>query len=221
MVGMEVMSYRRARFLMIASVALLAVALALIALRWVRGDEDGTADRPEVPATNRAMAAMILDRIPREYTSKGDNWALRDYPKGSIGAIVNFDSDVLALSAVATPDLEQFERYACGTKAAKESYDGCRQERVDDGSMLRTSWDLVTPEEDPGLVTFSVRRDDQVVRLTVSGPDITGDPAKTGELPLDVDTFVDLVTDPAFGLRTSQRYVDQGEAFDSWGGGGL
>lgn len=220
MFGMDVMSYPRARVLMIAVVALVAVALVLIALRWAGGeDEDRPADRPEVAATNRAMAAMILDRIPREHTSKGDNWGLDDFPKDSVGAIVNFDSDVLTLHGVATRDRSVFRQSRCD--APDDVRDGCRQRRLEDGSVLRVTWQKAMPEEDPGVVSLLHRRDDQITVLGVSGPEITGDPASMEDLPVAFDDLVDLVTDPAFGMRTSQRYVDEGEAFESWGGGGL
>lgn len=202
--------YRDTRWLLLGGALVLVVVTVIVTLYLM--DDDGDV---EVDATDRSMAALLIDRIPRDATSQGNNWALDHYPKGSIGAIVNFDSDVLALHAVATPDRTVFDRYRCDRPRA-DYYDGCREDRLDDGSTLRISWEKVEPEEDPGLVTITVLRRDQVVSLTVNGPHITGDPATTDDLPHDLDTFVGIATDPDFGMRTTQDYVDAGEEIDDW-----
>lgn len=190
------------------------VGIAMV-IAYAVGPEDETdepEDVPQVAATNRAMAAMLIDRIDRDPTSQGTNYALEDYPAGSIGAIVNFDG--ITLSGLATRDVGAFDRNRCDRPDSV--MDGCREESLADGSTLRVRWQEIEPEEDPGIVYLEVRRDDRVVVLSMTGPEVTGDPESIENLPVDLDALIDVTADPAFGMRTSQRYVDQGERIDDW-----
>lgn len=68
-----------------------------------------------------------------------------------------------------------------------DSVDGCEKSTLADGSTLYLMWQLEEPQEDPGIISMIVVRDDAIVGMRVTGPTITEHPAE-----LDLGYGVDL-----------------------------
>lgn len=191
----------------------LAVVLAGLVLTTACGTDAGTGPSGDVPITARAVAAVAFDHVPDDTTSRTATTTRGDAePKGTIGADLRYggdgesDGDLLRISVAPTTDDDR-----C---AEKLLLDGCVEQQVDGGSLV-TSWQEEEPEEDPGYVAVSLRRDDATVSVRWSGDVITGDPREQ-DLRIAVEAMTDLVQDERLGLTTSQTAIDDGEALDGW-----
>lgn len=160
----------------------------------VAGDEEIT---PE------AVAAVALEHVdaepsssePAEGDEQGTGASFR------FNATGEYDGDLLG---VGVSELE--EAFDCETD---DDFDECEATDVEGGRLV-VAWDEVEPEEDPGIVSVWMERDDEMVGVYYAGEEIEGDP-RDQDLPIDVDTMIDIVQDGRLSLTTSQEVVDLGE----------
>ncbi|GAA1159153.1 hypothetical protein [Nocardioides aquiterrae] len=187
------------------------VVAVVVAVLIVGGRSEDRAD-PEggdVPTTPRSLAFVVSEHVDLEPTRAGVDWAADNYrrlfphPKRAVAASTNFAGDGNIVVVGVSPERE---------KVGPSCDDGfC----ADLGDGVRLAWDELAPEEDPGLVVVVAELDTHTVVLRYSGPAITGDPRDL-DLPIPVDTMVDIVTDPRVAPTTSQEAVDSGEEIDFW-----
>ncbi len=169
----------------------------------------GAAD--DEPITPRAVAAVALDHLPGDTTHRGASYVDAASPRGSVGAELRYgggegdDGDLVEVLVVPLESVP--EDTGCGNA------DHCV---TDDG--VQVSWEQEVPEEDPGLVHLSTRRDGARVSVMYAGPAITGDPREQ-ELPISFADLMDVVRDPRLALRATDETLRAGEELDDWAGG--
>jgi hypothetical protein len=162
----------------------------------------------QVPITSRAIAAVMLDHISAKTSRREATYADETSPRDYVGADFRYhgdgesDGDLVRVTLQRRRSLPACERVRCADLSG--------------GAQLR--WELLGPEEDPGIVALSVKRDDTLVTALVSGPEVTRDP-RTMELQPSVDALTDLVGDPRLRLRTSPQVVADGRHVAHWSGG--
>lgn len=159
----------------------------------VAGDEEIT---PEAVA---AVALEHVDAEPSSSEAEGDEQGVG--ASFRFNATGEYDGDLLG---VGVSELE--EAFDCETD---DDFDECEATDVEGGRLV-VAWDEVEPEEDPGIVSVWMERDDEMVGVYYAGEEIEGDP-RDQDLPIDVDTMIDIVQDGRLSLTTSQEVVDLGE----------
>jgi len=162
----------------------------------------------EVPITSRAIAAVMLDHISATTSRREATYVDETSPRDYVGADFRYHGD-----GESDGDLVQV------TLQRARSLPACDRESCADlvgGAQLH--WQLIAPEEDPGIVALSLEREGTLITALVSGPEITRDP-RTMELQPSVNTLTDLVSDPRLRLRTSPQTVADGRHVTHWSGG--
>jgi hypothetical protein len=162
----------------------------------------------QVPITSRAIAAVMLDHISARTSRREATYVDETSPRDYVGADFRYhgdgesDGDLVRVTLQRARSLPVCERTPCADLGG--------------GAQLR--WELLAPEEDPGIVAVSLARDGTLVTARVSGPDITRDP-RAMELEPSVDALSELVRDPRLRLRTSPQAVADGRQVTDWSGG--
>lgn len=201
------------------------IALAAIALLGATacGDETGRdpaglgpaadgAGGGDVPITARAVAAVALVHLPEDTSSRQATYQTYVDAPGTMGADLRYgagpaeDGDLV--SVLVSPEVP---RRPC------PRHGPCERREVDGGELVLT-WQEFFPEEDPGYVSVRLVREDEVVSVGYSGPNIEGDPREQ-DLPIDVEVLEDVVLDPRLSVTTDQDVVDAGEKLGDWDGG--
>ena len=195
----------------------LAALAALLLLVSGCGDQTVPATGAgDVPITQRAIAAMVLEHAPDDTTRREATYADRGYHGGGLGADLRYpgggESDGGLLRVFVTP--ERGPEDLCADAATGEH---CESRQVDAG-VLTLSWWLEAPEEDGGAVEVTVQRPEETVSVLWAGDAITGDPRRM-DLFVSVAALEDIVEDERISLTTSQAVVDAGAALDEWKGG--
>lgn len=168
----------------------------------------------KVPITHRAVAAVALDHLPEETTSRKAMYTDQETPKGMVGAELRYggdgeyDGDYVGIAVSPIVD-----RDPC-----REVTGDCVKLKADDGSPMFLTWQEVEPEEDPGIVHLVVARKDESTSVSYSGPEIEGDPREQ-ELPISVDDLIKVAQDPRLQPMTSQKVVAAGKQLGKWEGG--
>ncbi|MEZ5092100.1 hypothetical protein [Nocardioides sp.] len=197
------------RLVALASAALLLTLPAC-------GDQEAEPGAGEAaPITARAVAAVMLDHLPQDTSSRQATYVDENSPRSLVGADFRYHSD-----GEDDGDLVAVRLYA-PDKSETPSCEGrprCVTEEVGSGTLL-VAWDLVEPEEDPGLVSVSLVRDAEVVSALLAGPEITKDPRRQTDLEPSVDDLIGLVQDPRLRLEADAATVAAGEALRDWDGG--
>jgi hypothetical protein len=161
-----------------------------------------------VAITSRAIAAVMLDHLSARTTHRQATYVDEHSPAGYVGADFRYhgggedDGDLVRVTLQRSRHLP-----AC-------SDDQCAD--LGDGAQLR--WDLVEPEEDPGVVAVAFERDGTLTTALLAGPDITRDP-RTLKLQPSVRALTDLVRDQRLRLRTSPQAIADGQHVAHWSGG--
>jgi hypothetical protein len=193
---------------------LLATGLAVVVVVVVvavlsMGDRPDDPEGGDVPTTPRSLAYVVSDHVDLDPTRAGVDWAADGYrrlfphPKRAVAASTNFAGDGNIVVVGVSPERLK-ERPSCEDGSC-----------ADLGGGVTLTWEEEAPEEDPGLVVVVAELDSHTVVLRYSGPAITGDPRDL-DLPIPVDTMVDIVTDPRVAPTTSQAAVDSGDEIDFW-----
>ncbi|SDS54903.1 hypothetical protein SAMN04488570_2131 [Nocardioides scoriae] len=190
-------------------VAVLGAAAALVLAGC--GDGSGAGGGGEQPLTSRAVAAVALDHLPEDTSSRRAAYVDRTDPEGYVGADLRYgggegdDGDLVRVAV--TPD---------------EPLRGCDQVDVDcaepaEGVVL--VWEQEAPEEDPGYVAVMTERDGATVAALAAGPAITGDPREQADLEPSVETLVRIVSDERLAPLASAATIAAGERLGRWDGG--
>jgi len=170
---------------------------------------DGTRASASAKITQRAIAAVALEHLSQDTTSRGPTYA--EAPQGTLGADLRYgggageDGDLVRVSL--TPVSEP---RPCATDDRH-----CAELDPVDDHPLSLRWEEVAPEEDPGYVVLTLVTDDQTLSVLYSGDDIEGDP-RAQELSVPLDALVEVARDPRLRLSTDQDTVDAGERVDDW-----
>ncbi len=177
------------------------------------GDQEGASDEPAptgpAPLTSRAIAAVMLDHLSDDTTHRQATYVDEHTPRGLVGADFRYHGD-----GEYDGDLVEVTVYP-GKPDPCTPASHCTD--LGDGVQLR--WGLVIPEEDPGGVSVLRRNaDDELVRASMSGPSITGDPRDLDIEP-SVATMAELVSDPRLRLTTDAATVAAGDDVEDWRGG--
>ncbi len=172
------------------------------------GSADQGAEAGQVPITSRAIAAVMLDHLSPTTSRREATYVDETSPPGYVGADFRYHGD-----GESDGDLVRV------TLQRARSLPACDSEHcaaLDGGAQLR--WELLVPEEDPGIVALALEREGTLITVLVSGPNITRDP-RAMKLQPSVATLSDLVSDPRLRLRTSPRAVADGREVTHWDGG--
>jgi hypothetical protein len=151
----------------------------------------------------------MLDHLSDDTTHRQATYVDEHSPKGLVGADFRYhgggedDGDLVSVTVVPGEPEPCIPASHCTD--------------LGDGVQLR--WGLMVPEEDPGGVSLLRRNDDgELVRVSLSGPNITGDPRDLDIEP-SVATMAKLVSDPRLRLTTDAATVAAGEDVEDWRGG--
>ncbi len=195
---------RRTRVALVLGLVAMAVATAC----GSTGTAGQASEGDQVPITSRAIAAVMLDHISAETSRREATYVDETSPRDYVGADFRYHGD-----GESDGDLVRV------TLQRARSLPVCGDERCADlggGTQLR--WELLAPEEDPGIVALSLEREGTLITALVSGPPITRDP-RAMELKPSVDTLSDLVGDPRLRLAASPQAVADGRQVSHWSGG--
>lgn len=170
------------------------------------------ADR--VPITQRAIAAIALQHLPDDTTSRRAMYTDRTYPRGTLGADLRYggggeaDGDLVRVGlAPGAPEIDSCKPSECA-----------ELETEVEGLTLTLRWQEEIPESDPGVVSVLAQRKVEHAYAYQAGHKITGDPRDL-DLPISVDQMVAIVEDPWLRLETSPEAIEAGEELDDWEGG--
>ncbi|VXB84635.1 hypothetical protein [Nocardioides sp. AX2bis] len=150
-----------------------AVAVLLVLLASCRG---GAADREPtggVPLTQRAVAAVAAEHLRVVPASARSTAARLGDPPGEVGAELGLPADGSGAGSVVRVVVSP--EPGARTCRGRVDESGCTVTPTD-GGVVRLTWDLLTPEEDPGYVAVSMVRDDGSTTVALAGPPITRDP---------------------------------------------
>jgi hypothetical protein len=161
-----------------------------------------------VPITSRAIAAVMLDHVSAKTSRREATYVDENSPRDYVGADFRYHGD-----GESDGDLVQV------TLERGKPLPPCGKERCADlGGGAQLHWELVVPEEDPGIVAVTLDREGTRITAVMSGPEITRDPRGMTLQP-SVDTLSALVADPRLRLRTSPGVVAAGRQVGDWSGG--
>jgi hypothetical protein len=190
-------------------VAAVAATLSMCGLAACGDDVPGADSGSSGPLTARAVAAVMLDHLPEDTSSRRATYVDEHSPEGLVGADLRYSAGEGEEGDLVQVTVSKGKATPCG--AGDE-----RCAELDGGVVLR--WEELAPEEDPGGVYVQVSHDGQLVSALAAGPAITGDPRDLDVEP-SVETMVDLVQDPRLRLQSDGATFAAGEALDDWDGG--
>jgi hypothetical protein len=204
---------RRRRFgqIVAAGAALTVLGSAAAYASWFTGAPTQVAGPPAVTATTttattpQAALRILLDLLPAQATT-GDYAGGKDPDGKSPGTGV---WGVLTYADRTELSLHLGERQARATCASAERGVDCRQERLDDGSVL-TTVRIPAPDRSRDIAWRSTldRRDGaQIVLMQDYDHEVKGD----GIPPLPVEAMRAIVTSPRWRLRVDAAFATAAE----------
>lgn len=195
------------------------------------GDDAGSSAEAWVPATDRALAAVVLDGIDSDEEPTYLDGLADEDPSNIVAAsaVVRFgvnpeSADDGATVAVAVAVFETvpdvlLEEVPDGCAGTADRVDGCRTEDVE-GGRLTISRVTEEPEEDPGsLDLLRMDEDGGATMVSWNNTPVLGDPAEVGLANdiIDWDELHTIALDPRLAATTTQEMVDAGEELPGWG----
>jgi len=183
-----------------AAAVLAAVATGTV-LAWPPSGEDAQPARGDLPATSAALMAVALEHVDPE-PDHFEALQLPEQEPGTLGGDARFDAgegedgNLLRVMAVPGQSEERCEVSTCDTVET-------------DRGTVTIGWQELQPEEDPGIVFAVLQLEDQYLLAHQGGPGIMRDPREL-DLPISVEDMVAIVSDPRFGLTTTQDALDSG-----------
>lgn len=96
-----------------------------------------------------------------------------------------------------------------------QGYDACHEHREPSGDLLISSYALMEPEEDPGIVSEAMVLRHEIVIAQFFGPGIEKDPA-TLDLPVSQAQLRSIVRDPRLRLTTDRATLAAGSRLKHW-----
>lgn len=183
--------------------------VGLVACGSQTDDRASTAER--VPITPRAVAAIALDHLPGETSSREEMYTDGRDARGTVGADFQYggtgrdDGDLVRVAL------------APGERNLDCVNSHCADLATDvEGADVVLVWEEIVPEEDPGIVTVLLYRDGEKSWVYQAGPTITGDPRRL-DLPVTVEDMVEIVEDPRLRLETTPEAITAGRDLADWG----
>lgn len=158
--------------------------------------------------TSKGVAAVMLDHLDDDTSTRKAAYVDGHSPDGLVGADFFYGGTKGATDGILV-------EVTVARAGAPKCEEGC----ADLGQDTRLHWDLVEPEEDPGVVTVTRTHGDELVMVHLSGPTITKDPREMADLVPSVDTMAALARDSRLALSTTAETVAAGEVVTDWGGG--
>lgn len=201
---------------MVRRVLLMMLVVALAGCGAKSSDSQGSG---QVRISPKAIAAVILDHVNQsERHSSGSpaGECHSDVCTGNEPIQVQGRVDVRGGSVQVTIS----ERRGTGWPSAfthcdGRGYDACREHREPSGELLISSYTLVEPEEDPGIVSEMLVRRHEIVVAQFFGPGIEKDPA-TLDLPVSQNQLRSIVRDRRLGLKTDRTTLAAGNGLNHW-----
>ena len=148
-----------------------------------------------MPITPRAIAAIALDHLPQNTSSREAMYTDRRDAPGTLGADLTYNAtgeyDGDSLSVGLAPGQRDLD--------CEISHCADLDTDVENASMVLV-WQELEPEEDPGIVTVLLYRDGEKAWVHQSWEEITGDPRDL-DLQISVDDMVEVLEDPWLRLR--------------------
>ena len=136
------------------------------------------------PVTAKSLAAVVADHAGKPRSSKP--YESDEFRGDAVGTEVSYPR-------AGTVDLAVGAHLVGGVPTCKRPPPFASECAEVDGALLL--WATEEPEEDPGIIYLYLEKDSVTVSLSYSGPTIGGDPRKQ-DLPIGVDTLIDIVQDP-------------------------
>jgi hypothetical protein len=169
--------------------------------------------------THRAVAAVALEHLPTDTSGRAASYTSESTPPEQVsvdlryGADGEYDGDLVSIAVSARSPQG-------GGACENDRGQRCVDLPTEVGSAgLQLRWTEEAPEEDPGGVAVVLLRDSgETASIGYAGPAITGDPREL-DLPIGVDTLVDVVEDPRLRYQATSETLALGEELDDWEGG--
>ena len=161
--------------------------LLLVALATT-GCSGGSAEVTAGPLTTGKVVAIAADHLD-DPTSTDDAEIDGSDPRRSLGARLRYDDQ--HVDVVVGPPREVAAAEAC-----RDSTVECAELATSvDGASLTLAWQLLTPEEDPGIVVLLLEREDEFSLVRWGGDvEVTDDPREL-DLAVSVDDATALLED--------------------------
>jgi len=174
-------------------------------------------DREQI--TPKAIAAVILDHIDQSERNSSGSPAGECHTEPCTGkepVQVNGRVDFRSGSVQVTIAERGGTDWPGGfTHCDKRGYDECHTRREPSGDLLISSYALIEPEEDPGIVTEALVRKHEIVIAQFFGPGIEKDPA-TLDLPVSQEELRSIVRDPRLRLAADRTTIAAGDRLKHW-----
>lgn len=180
----------------------------LVAGCGTRAGGDAPADDPAA-LTSRAVAAVMLDHLPSDTSTRQATFVDEHSPAGLVGADFRYGAGEADDGSLVQVTVSR------GTPATCERGD---ERCVELPGDVLLGWDTEAPVEDPGTVGVQHVAGEDVVLVSMAGPVITGDPREM-DLSPSVEELVALATDERLRLTTTAAVVAAAEDLDDWDGG--
>ncbi|MFJ9390124.1 hypothetical protein ACIRON_14965 [Nocardioides sp. NPDC101246] len=197
-----------------------AVVGVVVAIGLVSGCSSEAVDTGGAPGpiTHRAVAAVALEHLPTETSSRAASYTDESTPPEQVsvdlryGADGEYDGDLVTVAVSAQP----LEEDACRGELGQHCVDLPTEVK---SAEMQLRWTEEEPEEDPGGVgVVLVREGGETASIGYSGPTITGDPRKL-DMPISVERLVAVVEDPRLRYQATSSTLALGEELEDWEGG--
>src|ERR1700712_5651033 len=129
----------------------LALVLGLLALAAVASCGSASSG-DQVPITSRAIAAVMLDHLSAKTSHREATYVDEHSPRGYVGADFRYHGGGESDGDLVRVTLQQ------ATRLPK-----CREHCADLDGSTQLRWDLVEPEEDPGIVAVAHEREGTLI----------------------------------------------------------
>lgn len=199
------------------------VAVAAMLVLPACGDQTGPAGGGG--ATPRGIAAVVIDHVDLEPNRVRGSYSRYGYPT-EIEAEVDYGVDpegteegetlTVVASLARQDELPQRDRQWLSCVPEDRSFGGCENLPAEGGTFF-FAWYDGQPEEDPGGASYIHVHDGIVVRVSLSGPFIDGDP-RGQALGVDFDQLREVALDPRLTFEMDGATLEAGRALDNYRG---
>ncbi|WP_406032377.1 hypothetical protein OG801_27870 [Nocardioides sp. NBC_00163] len=169
--------------------------------------------------THRAVAAVALEHLPTDTSSRAASYTDESTPPEQVsvdlryGTDGEYDGDLVNVAVSAQPPEEVG---ACRSELGQRCVDLPTEVK---NAEMQLRWTEEEPEEDPGVVgVVLLREGGEAASIGYAGPTITGDP-RTLDMPISVEKLVAVVEDPRLRYQATSSTLALGEELDDWEGG--
>lgn len=192
-----------------------AIVIAVAGLVGCGSQTTVTDDTEVEPITWQAVALIVMSHQGDDPSSTSEliyglDIPDPDEPQGLIGASVRYEAQsaigrhfAVSLIPTATSSTHPLASFCTPSTCAELPGD------------VTLGWQLLTPEEDPGIVWVTRTMADAVAYVELFGPEITGDPRTLDLGGVTVDDLVAVLEDKDLRLETRAALVREGENLDT------